>query len=277
MDVNFKPYTEKELGRPKERWTQHQRNHHQMCMLLREVGELAEDGMYSDPNSKFIKRHIQKIVRVSRHHHISILFDLQRLEDFAKKIRSQVSSVICKRTPNKLVGDELQYAKEWIEGQQKKMFERYGYSEEVKQFVYDKYPSLNTLNKNYCYVLYSDDFIEKWEIPNTRHHHKQEDDDITKLLGFTYKINQDIVNSHNDGKNAESQQIDQDEKELYWFIQKLRNPKEGKRGRWEDIKKLVVEEQVKGKYKKHDEFKNMHYNSIGKWFKRNSVKFEKSD
>jgi len=276
MDIHFKPLTEKELGKPKKEWTNSEKNYHQLCMLLREVGELAEDGLYSDTNAKFIKRHIQKIVRVSRHHHISILFDLQRLEDFSKKIRSQVSSIILRRTPNKLLGDELQYAKEWIESQQNKMFERFGYSDEAKDHVYTKYPSLNQLNKNQCYVLYSDDWIELWKMPNTKHHHKQENNDILKDIGFSFKINQNIVDAQKDGKNAESKQVDQEEKELYWFIQKLRNPKEGKPESWENIKNALIDKQKQGKFKKASDFKNMKHDSVRVWFKRNSKHFENS-
>ena len=274
MDANFIPYTEKELGRPKERWTKYERNYHQMCMLLREVGSIAEDGLYGDPNAKFIKRHIQKIVRVSRHHHISILFDLQRLSDFALKIRSQVSSIILKRTPNKLIGEELEYVKEWIEEQQNKMFERYGYSEEVKQYVFDKYPSLKTLNKNYCYTVYSDDYIKKWNIPNTKHHHKQENDSILKMIGFAYTINQDVINSHLDGKSAESVQVDQDEKELYWFIHKLRNPKEGKADSWVNIKNTLTDKQKQGKFKKANDYSKLTHDTIRIWFKRKSKNYE---
>ena len=276
MDAHFKAYTENELGKPKEQWTKYEKNYQQMCMLLREVGSIAEDGLYGDPNAKFIKRHLQKIIRVSRHSHLSMLYDLQKLTDFSKKSRSNVSGIILKRTPNKLLAEELEFVKEWIEEQQNKMFERYGYSEEVKQFVFDKYPSLNTLNKNYCYAVYSDDYIKKWKIPNTNHHHKQENDDISKLIDFNYTINQNII-SQNDGQNTANKQIDQDEKELYWFIHKLRNPKEGKSDNWETIRNTLIDKQKQGKYKNHDDFKKMHYNSIGKWFKRNSVTFEKSE
>jgi len=276
MDVHFKALTEKELGKPKSEWTKYEKKHQQMCMLLREVGELAEDGMYSDTNAKFIKRQIQKIVRVSRHHHISILFDLQRLEDFSKKIRSQVSSIILKRTPNKLLGEELQYAKDWIDSQQTKMFERFGYSDEAKDHIYSKYPSFNQLNKNQCYVLYSDDWVELWAMPNTKHHHKQEDDDITKQIGFSFKINQDVVNAQNDEKNAGSKQVELEGKELYWFIRKLRNPKEGKPDSWENIKQLLIEKQKQGKFKKASDYKNMKHDSVRVWFKRNGKNFENS-
>jgi len=275
MSIDFKPFTEKELGKPESSWTKYEKNYHRVCMLLREVGELAEDGMYSDPNAKWIKRQIQGIVRRSRHIHLSILFDLQRLEDFSKKIRTQVNSIILKRTPNKLLGDELQYAKEWIESQQNKMFERYGNSEEVRQYVYSKYPPLKQLNKNYCYVLYSDDWIEKWEIPSTKHHHKQEDDDISKLIGFSYKINQDIVNKHNEEKTAENKQIDQESRDLYWLIYELRNPKEGKPVSWENVRNILIEKQKQGRFKKSNDFSKMKNDSIRIQFKRNSKNHEK--
>jgi len=229
--------------------------------------------MYSDPNAKYIKRHIQGIVRVSRHKHLSILFDLQRLEDFSKKIRSQVSSIIMRRTPNKLLGDELQFVKKWIEGKQEKEFERYGFSAESRHSIYSKFPPLKQLNKNFAYVIYSDDWISKWEIPTPKHHHKQENDDIEKLIGFRYNVNWAMINSQKDDKNTNTAK-NLDDKELWNFIYKLRNPNEGKGEGWIKIHKALIDEQKHGKFKKCSKFSQLNNDSIRVWYKRNSKKYE---
>ena len=90
-----------------------------------------------------------------------------------------------KRTPNKLIGDELDFVKDWIEKQHELFFSKHGYTEQTKEYIFNKYPPLSQLNKNYCYVVYSDDFIKKWEIPSTNHHKKQEDDSFGKLSGLS--------------------------------------------------------------------------------------------
>ena len=122
--------------------------------------------MYADINAKYVKRPIQKLLRVSRHHHISILFDLQRLEDFSKKMRTQCNTIILKRTPNKLLGDELKFVKDWTEQQSNYIFAKHGKNPETMKYAYSRYPPLNQLNKNVCYAVYADDYIQKFDIPS---------------------------------------------------------------------------------------------------------------
>ena len=273
MDNHFIPYTENELQKPKEKWTKHEKNYHQVCLLLREVGELAEDGMYADVNAKYVKRPIQKLLRVSRHHHISVLFDLQRLEDFSKKMRTKCNTVILKRTPNKLLGDELKFVKDWTEQQQNYIFAKHGKNEQSEKYAYSHYPPLNKLNKNACYAVYSDDWIQKFDIPSGNHHHKQEEDDIGKLTGFKYSINQSLVESLKDNKNSDSSKVDQNDKELYEFIKIMRNPKDGKAVQWKSIHGELIDKQKHGKFSKSNDFGSMTHDSIRVWYKRTEKKF----
>jgi len=275
LEEHLKPFTETELGKPKSKFSKLESCYHQFCLLLREVGELAEDGMYSDPNAKYIKRHIQGIVRVSRHKHLSILFDLQRLEDFSKKIRSQVSSIIMRRTPNKLLGDELKFVHDWIEKKQEKEFEKFGYSPESRHSVYSKFPPLKQLNRNFAYVIYSDDWISKWEIPTPKHHHKQEDDDIEKLIGFRYNVNWAMLESQKGDKNTQDT-INNEDKELFDFMETLRNPKVGKPEKWKNIQKILSDKQKHGIFQKRDSFEKMNPESIRIWHKRKLKKLEKT-
>jgi len=269
MDNHFIPHTEKDLGKPFEKWTKAEKNYHQLCVLLREVGELAEDGMYSDANAKYVKRPIQKIIRVSRHHHISILFDLQRLEDFSKKMRTQVNTIILKRTPNKLLGEELKFVKDWTEQQQNYIFAKHGTNESSIDYAYSQYPPLNQLNKNVCYAVYADDWITKFNIPSCNHHHKQEEDDIKKVIPFSYSINQTLIDALKDSKDNETAQVDTHDKELFEFIKTLRDKKE----QWKSIKDMLVDKQRQGKFTKSNDFNSMTHDSIRVWFKRTEKKF----
>ena len=273
MDNHFIPYTEQEIGKPIDDWNKYQRNYHQVCMLLREVGELAEDGLYSDPNQKWVKRPIQKIIRVSRHHHISILFDLQRLEDFSKKMRTQVNTIILKRTPSKLLGDELKFVKDWTEQQSNYIFAKHGKNPETMKYAYSRYPPLNQLNKNVCYAVYADDYIQKFDIPSCNHHHKQEEDSISKLTSFSYSINQSLVDSLKDNKSVESSQVDQNDKELFDYINAMRNPKDGKAMQWKMILSELVDKQKHGKFSKSNSFSSMTHDSIRVWYKRTEKKY----
>ncbi len=272
MDNNFIPHTETELMKPKDEWTKYEKNYHQVCVLLREVGELAEDGMYADPNAKYVKRPIQKIVRVSRHHHISILFDLQRLEDFSKKMRTQVNTVILKRTPNKLLGEELKFVKDWVEQQQNFIFNKHGKNDETMKYAYSHYPPLNQLNKNVCYAVYSDDWITKFPIPSGNHHHKQEDDNLEKLIGFSYSINQSVIDALKDSKGTATAQVDTHDKELFDYITTLREKKE----QWKSIKDMLIEKQKHGKFTKAQDFSSVTHDSIRVWYKRTEKKHQSS-
>lgn len=275
MDENFRPYTESELRIPKSSWTKYQKNYHQMCILLRELGSIAPNQMRGNINASYTKRAIIYIIRESRHHHISLLGDVQRIEDVFTSIRTQANTIIMKNTTTSLIGDNLQFVNKWIEKTHEGMFRTYGYNSQIKDFVYSKYPPINQLDKNYCYVVYSDDFIELIEIPNTKHHHKQEDDDLFKLIGFSYKINEELLHSLKETKSNKTEEINTDDTELFEFITKLRNPKDGNAISWKLIKPELTKQQLQGKFKNCNNFKKMDHNSIGKWFKRNAGKFTK--
>ena len=187
------------------------------------------------------------------------------------------NTILIKRSTSSLLGEELKDVQKRIEANQERMFAKFGRSDEAKQFVYSKYPPLEKLNKNYAYVLYDDDWIEKWQIPNTMHHKKQEDDSFFKLIGFSYTVDEEMIKSVNQKKSAKVDAINDDEKELFEYIDKLRNPNKGKSENWKTIKEMLIDQQKNGKFKKQDSFKNKDHNSIGKWFKRNITKFVKSE
>lgn len=275
MDEDFKPLSESELGIPESCWTKYQKNHHRICVLMRELGSIAPNNMKGNIFATYTKRAVLSIIRESRNHHITLLGDVQRIEDVFTSIRTQANTVIMKNTTTSLIGDDLQFVNKWIEKSHESMFKTYGYNSKVKDFVYSKYPPLNQLDKNYCYVVYQDDFIDLTEIPNTHHHHKREDDDLYKLIGFSYKINEDLLYSLKETKTKKTEEINADDSELYDFINKMRNPKDGKAISWKLIKDDLVKQQSEGKFKKCNKFNQMHYNSIGRWFKRNTKKFSK--
>jgi hypothetical protein len=276
-DEHFKPFTEEELGKPKAKWTRYEKRHHQLCMLMRELAELAPQNMKTNEFASLTKRSVLSIIYTSRHSRISLLCDVQKVESVFKEIRTMCNSIIIKRSTEGLLGDELKFLKKRIEEQQSKLFERFGSNDEVTNEVYTKYPPLEQLNKNYCYVLYSDNWFEKWHIPSTNHHKKQEDDDFYKLTGFSYKINQELLDSHKHAKTAKKEQTNEEDRELYEFIKKLREPNDGTPENWKNIKIVLIQEQTKGKFKNCNNFQTMDHGSIRKWFKRNSKIFEKTD
>jgi len=276
MANNFKPFSEDELGIPKSSFTKYQKNHHRMCLLLRELGSIAPNNMKGNEFAHFTKRGVLSIIRESRHIGVTILADCQRIEDVFTSIRAQSSTIILKNTSNSLLGDELLFVKKWIEKMHEKTFSKFGYNDQVKEYVHTKYPPLNQLDKNYCYVVFSDDFISLTEIPNTNHHKKQEDDNLEKLIGFSYTVDEELLESLQNKKTEKSEGVSEDEKKLFRLIYRLRNPKEGKGESWKIIKQELVEKQNGGEFKKSNKFKDMDHESIARWFKRNFEKFKES-
>lgn len=263
-------YEGKDINKPKSQWNKHQKNHHRLVMLMRELAEIAPSRMKTNEFANLTKRAILSIIYTSRHSGVSILSDVQKVESVFSEVRAMTNSIIIKRSTPALLGDDLKDIKKRIEILQDKLFEKFGRSDEARQFVYSKYPPLEKLNKNYCYVLYDDDFLEKWHIPSTLHHKKQEDDSFEKLTGFRYEINEESIKSHNSKKDTgKTAQVNAD-KELFDFIKKSREQNIG----WKQIKEKLVEEQAKGKFTKQESFKDKDHNSIGKWFKRNIEKFD---
>ena len=85
-----------------------------------------------------------------------------------------------------------------------------------------------------------------------------------------------MLDSLRDTKNIETTKVNHDEKELYQFIEKLRNPKEGKPEQWKSVRDTLIDKQKHGKFPNANKFDSVTVDSIRIGFKRNSKKYDKS-
>ena len=273
-EEHFQPYYEgQDIMKPKKDWSLEQKNHHRIVVLFRELAELAPAQMKTNEFANLTKRAILSIIFTSRHSRISILSDVQKVESVLTNVRTMTNSIIIKRSTASLLGDELKDIKKRIENMQEKLFLKFGRGDDARAFVYSKYPPIERLSKNYCYVLYDDDYIEKWKIDGTAHHKKQEDDSFFKLTGFKYSINAEIMKSNTNKKSELKIMQKNNDKELVEFIQKLRDDKT----QWKDVRLKLIQEQKKGKFDSASDYSKQSQDSIRIWFKRVSTSLKNSD
>lgn len=268
---HFKPKTVKEMGGlPKRAWPKEDRHYHRLAILMRELAETAPSEMKTNEFANLTKRGVLSIIFTSRHSRITILFDLQRIDDCFKKVRLQVDTIILKRTPTKMLGEELTFVKEFIDSQHEKAMKRIRVrNKESMDALYTKLPPLHKLNFNYCYSVHSDDWIQKWKIPSCHHHHKQEDDDLTKLIGFDYTVDWDIISRAKAGKGHVSNVNDDTTNELISFIDDVLSMLKGKKGsKWKEIHQMLVKEQEKGRFQSFEPFADKQHGSIRKQYDR---------
>lgn len=263
----FIPHTEASLGKPKEEWTIAEKNHHRSVILMREAGEISASSLKSENSSVLVKKKVLKLCRVARHFNISMLLDAQRAEDIFNGVRSQANTILLKRTPNKLLGDELKWVREYIDDKRNAFFESYGYTPDTIEVMDRKYPKLSELPTNQCYAVYSDDWVELFDIPAPNTHHKQEDDRFETLTGITYKV-VDIVTTTTDGTKTVSVKNTQEDEVFYNYIYGLRNPEKGKAMQFKDILTKAVKEKQSGKLGIGKDIESMQHDSLRKWFKR---------
>ncbi|MCV0372649.1 MAG: hypothetical protein K5793_03750 [Nitrosarchaeum sp.] len=267
---HFKPNTVADIGLPKSKWSKEQRNHHQLAVLMRELAETAPSEMMTNQFANLTKRAVLSIIFTSRHSRITILFDLQRIEDAFKKIRAQITTIILKRTPNKMLGEELYFVKDWIEQQHQNSMKKIRVrNKDSMDVLYSRLPPLEKLNFNYCYAVYSDDWIQKWKIPSCHHHHKQENDDLTKLIGFDYSIDWTIINKAKEGKTHTSNVNDSVTNEFISFIDDAMALLKGKKGsKWKEIHQMLIKEQEKGRFQSFGMFAEKQHGSVRKQYER---------
>ena len=81
MYTHFRPLTEKEVGKPRDKWSRFQRNHHRVGVVMREFGEVTAAVLKGENQSTMAKKALLDYIRQTRHYNISLIGDYQRPDD----------------------------------------------------------------------------------------------------------------------------------------------------------------------------------------------------
>ena len=241
---HFQPLTEKQLGKPKSKWTDQELSWHKTAIVIREASEILPQGTKGDysGDSLLSKKASMGLVKKSRHESINLILDTQRFEDLFPPVRDNHSILIIKHTPEKLLGDNLKQYEEKIDGKRLEILERTRYSSKGFKKANRLWPNIKRMGYNYAYIVKSDNTPRLNEIPMPRFHHKQPTDNWCNIMGVYYTINKELINTVQESK-VDSKMLkpnESEEKILYHTIKEL---KEVKKMKWDKILEKLIEMQ----------------------------------
>jgi len=270
-EKHFQKIEPKDVGKQtRDQLTKVERSWDKMCVLIREMGELAPAKLKGDKSGQSLltKKAILQFIRKVRHHRIWIISDWQKATDVEDAIRQQGDIWILKKYTRRLGGDEWKWAFDHIEKKRNTIFQYRGNTPKARYIADSNYPQIDELNQEFMYVIFGNDKIELCEVPKLKHRHKEPSDSFAKITGVEFgydqtKLQQGIMeDSKNTGRI--------DEKALYNAIYVMRHPKTGKKKKWDDILHELAGLQTKGEISWNKRFVDVKENTISKWFTRSS-------
>jgi len=246
MYTHFRPLTEKEVGKPRDKWSRFQRNHHRVGVVMREFGEVTAAVLKGENQSTMAKKALLDYIRQTRHYNISLICVYQRPDDVFSGIRDQADIFIIKRSPRKLLGDAWKWMFDDIENRREKIIFKYGLQRGT-EIADNIVPKIQELGNNYAYVIYINDKYKLWKIPTPHFHHKDREDHFEVVTGLTWiekahgKVNLKMVGKIAE-KNQEEALKDSWEAKMYEVIRGMVRPLAPKKSKkWNVVFEEVAE------------------------------------
>jgi len=246
MYTHFRPLTEEEVGKPRNQWSRFQRNHHRVCVVMREFGEVTAAVLKGENQSTLAKKALLDYIRQTRHYNISLIGDYQRPDDVFSGIRDQADIFIIKRSPRKLLGDAWKWIFDDIENRREKIIMKYGLQRGL-EIADNVVPKIQELGNNYAYVVYINDRYKLWKIDTPNFHHKDREDHFEVVTGLKWvekahgKINLKNV-AISAEKNQDDALKDSWEAKMYEVIRGMARPLAPKKPkRWNQVFEEVAE------------------------------------
>jgi len=275
-DKHFIGLDPKDVGKKsKLEFTEQEKHWDKMCVLFREMGELAPAREKGDRSGESVKtkKAILQFVRKARHHRISLIADWQKSTDVVDSIRQQADIWILKRYTQRLGGEEWSWVFKYIDKIRENFFIKYGRNAGVRRALDSRWPEIGDLNDPYMYVIYSNDTVKLKKVFKLKHRHKEPFDNFSKITGI--KFEHDYSQIQKDLMQNATDKPKMDEGALFNVIYIMRYPKSGKKKQWDAILQKLTEMQQKGEISWSKPFNEMKPDSLRRWFNRMETKYSK--
>ena len=228
---SFKPLTEKDLKKPKTQFTKFEKNYHRMAVCMREFGSVAPSQLKVDQYETLAKKALLGFIRLCRHYNISLIGDYQRQADVFSGIKDQRDIFIFKRSNRDLIPDDWKWLQDYLDSKRQKIIDKYGNNPRAWGLADLKFPKIEDLSNEYCYVVFANNHVKLMKIPMPTFHHKREIDNFENDTGVRWKFIGEDMNATLDMPTGEKEVAvdDKNEKVLYDLIDGMLNPI-GKKG-----------------------------------------------
>lgn len=228
---SFKPLTERDLKKPRSQFTKFEKNYHRMAVCMREFGSVAPSQLKVDQYETLAKKALLGFIRLCRHYNISLIGDYQRQADVFSGIKDQRDIFIFKRSNRDLIPDDWKWLQDYLENKRQKIIDKYGSNPRAWGLADLKFPKIEDLSNEYCYVVFANNHVKLMKIPMPTFHHKREIDNFENDTGIKWKFTGEDMNATLDMPTGEKEVAvdDKNEKVLYDLIDGMLNPI-GKKG-----------------------------------------------
>ena len=205
-------------------WTDQEKNHHRVTLILREFGSVAPAGLKGEALETLVKKALLNIIRVVRQYRMSLIADFQRHGDIIASIRDQRDYFFFKQINQDMFPmDSYKWVWDAVIERRKQLEMMYGHAVAEHQS-----PRIDDLHFDEMYVIYptktkTGKRFRKVKSYMPNFHHRQEDDDYEQLTGITKDVTWKFVARNSDGEmvDSEKDRIAEDKKVMETNQQKI--------------------------------------------------------
>lgn len=234
------------------------RNWHRMCVITREMGELAPSKFKADKSgeSTTVKRALLELARTTRHAGIDWFGDWQRRNDVASEIRDQCDTWFFKKYNLGLGGMDTIRFFEVLQSCREQILGAVRNKKRANLIIKSIYPNINKLSKKYFYAYFLSEKIKLFRVPENKHQHKEEDMKFHEMTGIWFDHDKKLVPVSAQGGGGKMGVTEQ--RALYDAVQALRSRTGRNKLTWEGVRKELVklQKQKQLSYRQNFEEKN---------------------
>lgn len=254
----------------REQMTVHQKSWHKIVFLIREFGEVAPAKLKGDKSgeSTLIKKALLNFVRISRHAWVSGVIDYQNASDAESSIRNQIDVWLVKKWTRRLGGDEFKHIFDFIQSKREQILFKFHYSRKGMLLADSQYPDITELGKKWFYVVYQNDRLRLWKVPELGFCHKEPHQSWESITGIPLIHDMKLVQES--ASSGSIRTTVSDEKAIYFTIRGFYEKKLS----WVDIQQKLIEMQKEQEITWNKDISTLKPFSLQKLFMRYRKKYE---
>lgn len=250
------------------------KNWHRMCIVTREMGELAPAKLKGDKSgqSLSVKKALLQLARTVRHGLIDWFGDWQKNNDVDDSIRNQCDTWFYKKYNIGLAGEEKKHFFDRIIAERDRIFLKIRNRKKAMLVANSLFPDVGRLAKRYFFCHFLSDTVRLFKVPEMKHQHKEPEMKFHEMTGIWLVHDPKKVPTE---KGAVSTKVGKnDQSALFNLIWVMRNPSNGKPKSWDEILAKVIQMQEDGELSYPSRFSEKDRDWLGATYGKMKKKFE---
>ena len=291
---HFKPLKVSDVGRPKNKWTKYEKNHHRIAIIINEIRSVApSSNLHGEKDAGISKKAVFSFVPEARQFNTHFLADYQDADDLYAGVKKQANLTIIKRGSRNILGDNYSWLFEKVERDRvnmamsyckknkgKKIAERIGGKIKFLRVVENQYlhlkeyldyrrPYVDALPDNKAYVVWTNQEIKLITTTLPSWHHRGSTESFLQDTGISWTVNKDKKpeEKQNLTKREKKDVSKNHKKNVADIIQRITYWRKTEKKSWDDVKHDLIILQTDGTIQPMG-FEEKLPSVISKWYSR---------